>query len=463
MSLPDTQLRRMKPLTQLGPGIHCRAMERAYFGTDGVRGVAGELPLTPEFVLKLGQAAGAYFRAHAQRPGVLLGKDTRQSCDMLEAALAAGMMSQGVRVEHLGVLPTPGVAYLTKALGATAGVMISASHNPYQDNGIKFFSADGDKLPDAVESEIEGLLSRDFKTDGIGTVSDFSEAERMYLDFLSSKGGSLEGLRIALDTANGATYRLAHRLFQGLGAEVFVLFNTPDGRNINKGCGSTHPQVLQKQVVDGGFDLGAAFDGDGDRVILVDRLGREFHGDHMLYLNSAVRREPGVVGTLMSNMGLEVRLREAGISFYRTAVGDRYVYEKLKASSLSLGGEQSGHVLFLDHAPTGDGMLTAILTLKAMRESGRDLVEWHDALPMYPQLLKNVRVKDKQALMKSPELHAAIAKAEDRLSGQGRVNVRPSGTESLVRVMVEGPAELIEAVSSELVAMLERLDRVGQA
>lgn len=433
-------------------------MERKYFGTDGVRGVAGEPPLTPEFVLKLGQAAGAYFKGQTRRPVVLLGKDTRQSCDMLEAALAAGLMSQGVRVEHVGVLPTPGVAYLTKLLEATAGVMISASHNPYQDNGIKFFSAAGDKLPDGVELEIENLLSQDLKTDGIGTVADFSEAERMYLDFLSSKGSSLEGLKIVLDTANGATFRLAPRLFQRLGADVFVMFNTPDGRNINTGCGSTHPDFLKNQVVEMGFDLGVAFDGDGDRAILIDRKGREFHGDHMLYLNAMVRREPGVVGTLMSNMGLEVKFREAGITFYRTAVGDRYVYEKLKSSSLSLGGEQSGHVLFLDHAPTGDGMLTAILTLGAMRASGKDLTDWHDALPMFPQLLKNVRVKDKQTLMKNPELHSAIQHAEHQLSGLGRVNVRPSGTESLVRVMVEGPAEVIEEVCSELVGIVQRLD-----
>ncbi|PZA05683.1 MULTISPECIES: phosphoglucosamine mutase [unclassified Meiothermus] len=433
-------------------------MSRKYFGTDGVRGVAGEPPLTPEFVLKLGQAAGAYFKAHTPRPVVLLGKDTRQSCDLLEAALAAGLMSQGVRVEHLGVLPTPGVAYLTRQLGATAGVMISASHNPYQDNGIKFFSAQGDKLPDEVELEIEHLLEQDLKTEGIGTVADFSEAERMYLDFLTSKGRSLEGLKIVLDTANGATYRLAHRLFQRLGAEVFVMFNTPDGRNINKGCGSTHPEFLKAQVVEMGYDLGIAFDGDGDRAILIDRQGREFHGDHILYLNALVRREPGVVGTLMSNMGLEVKLREAGITFYRTAVGDRYVYEKLRASGLTLGGEQSGHILFLDHAPTGDGMLTAVLTLSAMLESGRDLVEWHDALPMFPQLLKNVRVRDKQALIQHPRLREAIARAEARLEGRGRVNVRPSGTEPLVRVMVEGPKEMVEPVCDELVGIVEQLD-----
>jgi phosphoglucosamine mutase len=433
-------------------------MERRYFGTDGVRGVAGEPPLTPQFVLKLGQAAGFFFKGTVKRPVILLGKDTRQSCDMLEAALAAGLMSQGVRVEHLGVLPTPGVAYLARELGATAGVMISASHNPYQDNGIKFFSSAGNKLPDEVETQIEALLDREFKTDGIGTVSDFREAERMYLDFLSSKGASLEGLKVVLDAANGATFRLAHRLFQRLGAEVFVMFNTPDGRNINKSCGSTHPEFLRQQVVEMNFDLGVAFDGDGDRAILIDRLGRVFHGDHVLYLNAMVRKEPGVVGTLMSNMGLEAKLREAGIGFCRTAVGDRYVYEKLQTSALTLGGEQSGHILFLDHAPTGDGMLTAILTLRAMRESGRDLADWYDALPMYPQLLKNVQVKNKQKVMQSADLQQAILEAEQQLVGQGRVNVRPSGTEPLVRVMVEGPAEAIEAISSQLVGVVQRLD-----
>lgn len=434
-------------------------MERKYFGTDGVRGVAGQPPLTPEFVLKLGQAAGAYFSATNPRPVVLVGKDTRQSGDMLEAALATGLLSQGVRVEHLGVLPTPGVAYLTKTLDATAGVVLSASHNPFQDNGIKFFGSGGEKLPDEAELEIESLLSKDHPTTHIGTVADFREAERLYLEFLTSHGPRLDGLRIALDTANGATCRLAHRLFQRLGAEVFAIYNTPDGRNINKGCGSTHPDHLQEVVADGGYDVGAAFDGDGDRVILVDHKGRLFHGDHMLYLNALVGRISGAVGTIMSNMGLEVKLREAGIGFHRTAVGDRYVYEKLRQEKLSLGGEQSGHILFLDYAPTGDGMLTAILTLGALRASGQSLADWHDALPMYPQLLKNVRVSDKQALIKNPDLLSAIALAESKMSGQGRVNVRPSGTEPLVRVMVEGPKELVELVSAELVELVEQLDR----
>lgn len=431
---------------------------RRYFGTDGVRGVAGQEPLTPEFVLKLGQAAGHYFKAHSARPVVLVGKDTRESCDLLEAALAAGLMSQGVRVEHLGVLPTPGVAYLTQALGAAAGVVISASHNPYQDNGIKFFASSGEKLPDATELDIEGLLQTPLPTNGIGTVADFREAERYYLDFLSSKGPRLDGLRVALDVANGATYRLAPRLFQRLGAEVFAMFNTPDGRNINKGCGSTHPEALQRMVVEGGYDLGVAFDGDGDRALLIDHQGRLFHGDHILYLNAIMSKAGGVVGTLMSNMGLEARFGEAGISFFRAAVGDRYVLELLKQHQLNLGGEQSGHVLFLQHAPTGDGMLTAVLTLAAMRQSGQPLAYWYDQLPMYPQVLKNVRVSNKNALMASPRLAEAIEAAQATMSGKGRVNVRPSGTEPLVRVMVEGPAELIEEVSQKLVALVQQLE-----
>lgn len=434
-------------------------MERRYFGTDGIRGIAGEPPLTPEFVLRLGQAAGEYFKAHDARPLVLVGKDTRLSGDFLEAALATGLLSQGVRVEHLGVLPTPGVAYLTQHLGAVAGVVLSASHNPFQDNGIKFFGPGGEKLADEAEAEIEKLLAKDHHTRGIGTVSDYHEAERLYLDFLAGKGPPLEGLRIALDCANGATYRLAPRLFQRLGAEVFAMYNTPDGRNINKSCGSTHPENLQRTVKEGGFDLGVAFDGDGDRALLVDSKGRLFHGDHILYLNALVRKERGVVGTLMSNMALEARLREANIVFHRTPVGDRYVHEKLKQEGLKLGGEQSGHILFLDLAPTGDGMLTALQTLGAMKSSGKDLSDWYQALPMYPQMLKNVRVRDKESLVRSPLLQKAVLEAEAALSGRGRVNVRPSGTESLVRVMLEGPAEIIEPLSHQLVRLVESLGK----
>lgn len=431
---------------------------RRYFGTDGVRGVAGEPPLTPDFVLRLGQAVGAYLRKASPRPMVLLGKDTRLSSDLLEAALAAGLMSQGVRVEHLGILPTPGVAHLTRALKATAGAMISASHNPYQDNGIKFFGPTGEKLPDEAEEEIEALLEGDHPTRGIGTVGDFREAERIYLDFLLERAPDLSGLRIGVDAANGATYRLAPKVFQKAGAEVFPLFTAPDGRNINAGCGSTHPEVLSRLVVELSLDLGVAFDGDGDRVVFVDRKGRLFHGDHILYLNALYRRERGVVGTLMSNVALEARLREKGIPFYRAAVGDRYVLEMLKAKGLLLGGEQSGHVLFLEHAPSGDGLLTALLTLKALKAMGGDLADWYEALPLYPQLLLNVRVRDKAKVVAHPALQEAVRRAEGRLKGEGRILVRPSGTEPLVRVMVEGPEGLIQEVAEEIRRQVEALD-----
>lgn len=434
---------------------------RRYFGTDGVRGIAGEPPLTPDFVLRLGQAAGAYLKKASLRPVVLLGKDTRLSSDLLEAALAAGLMSQGVRVERLGVLPTPGVAHLTRALGATAGAMISASHNPYQDNGIKFFWSTGEKLSDEAEEEIEALLEEDHPTRGMGSAGDFREAERIYLDFLLERAPDLSGLRIGVDAANGATYRLAPKVFQKAGAEVFPLFTAPDGRNINAGCGSTHPEVLSRLVVELSLDLGVAFDGDGDRVVFVDRKGRLFHGDHILYLNALYRRERGVVGTLMSNLALEARLGEKGIPLHRAAVGDRYVLEMLKAKGLLLGGEQSGHVLFLEHAPSGDGLLTALLTLKALKAMGGDLADWYEALPLYPQLLLNVRVRDKAKVVAHPALQEAVRRAEERLKGEGRVLVRPSGTEPLVRVMVEGPEGLIQEVAEEIRRQVEALDGAG--
>ena len=431
---------------------------RRYFGTDGVRGEAGKHPLTPGFVLKLGQAAGAYFRQVSPRPVVLLAKDTRESSDLLEAALAAGLMSQGVRVEHLGVLPTPGVAYLTRHLKASAGAMISASHNPYQDNGIKFFGPEGEKLPDPAEEEIEALLEEEHPTRGIGTVGDFREAERMYLDFLLAHAPDLSGLRIGLDLAHGATYRLGPRLFQRAGAEVMAFFNTPDGRNINKACGSTHPEALARFVVELELDLGIAFDGDGDRVQFVDRRGRLFHGDHILYLTALAFGEKGVVGTVMSNMGLEVALKEKGLAFHRAAVGDRYVLERMKEKGLFLGGEPSGHVIFLKHHTTGDGLLTALLTLKALKALGGDLADWYEALPMYPQVLLNVRVSDKGRIMAHPRLKEAVEEAEGRLGGLGRVNVRPSGTEPVVRVMVEAK-EGAEEVARMLADLVSRLDR----
>jgi phosphoglucosamine mutase len=433
---------------------------RRYFGTDGVRGEVGKPPLTPEFVLRLGQAAGAYFRARERRPVVLLAKDTRESSDLLEAALAAGLLGQGVRVEHLGVLPTPGVAHLTRALSATAGAVISASHNPYQDNGIKFFGPDGEKLSDEAEEAIEALLEEAHPLRGVGTVGDFREAERLYLDFLLEHAPDLSGLKIGLDLAHGATYRLGPKLFQRAGAEVLAFFNTPDGRNINRACGSTHPEALARFVVELGLDLGVAFDGDGDRALFVDRKGRLFHGDHVLYLLAKALGEEGVVGTVMSNMALEVRLKEEGIAFHRAAVGDRYVLEMLKEKGLHLGGEPSGHVILRRHHTTGDGLLTALFVLKALKALGGDLADWYEALPLYPQVLKNVRVADKARVMAHPALREAIAEAERALQGLGRVNVRPSGTEPLVRVMVEGPAGLVEEVAEALAGRVAELAKM---
>ncbi len=449
----------MKAVLRFALNGNLKIMGRKYFGTDGIRGRAGEHPLTPEFVTKLGRSAGRHFSANSERPVILLGKDTRQSCDMLEAALAAGLLSEGVAVEHLGVLPTPAVAYLTDLLGASAGVMISASHNPYHDNGIKFFGPGGVKLSDEAEEAIEAGLEQEPRHSAeLATVSNHKEAERLYVDRLVSLGPDLSGLKVALDTANGATYRVAVRVFQRLGASVFAVFNTPDGRNINQGCGSTHPEALARIVAEGEFDIGFAFDGDGDRVVMVDERGRLAHGDYILLINAAVRAEKGVVGTIMSNMALERALQERGIAFERTKVGDRYVHQRLSELGWRLGGEQSGHVLFTDVLNTGDGIQTALLTLAALLESGRSLAEWVDEMPMYPQKLINVPVKDKQKVMNHQKLPEWIAAAEQKL-GEGRVNVRPSGTEPLVRVMVEGAAEdlVTEAASTlaELIAGLE--------
>ncbi len=436
--------------------------ERKFFGTDGVRAVAGKPPLTPEWVLDLGKAAAEVLKAQNPKPTVVIGCDTRQSGDMLEAALAAGLMSRGASVVHLGVMPTPGVSYLTRHLGATAGVVISASHNPYEDNGIKFFSHLGGKLPDTQELQIEAMLGRHYTDQPVlGTVTDYHEAERLYSDFLLQLAPDLSGLKIVLDCANGATYKLAPRIFSKAGAEVFAIFTAPNGKNINLNCGSTHPSMLKKIVRDNNFDLGIAFDGDGDRAILIDGSGEEFHGDHMLYLNALQRNEKSVVATIMSNMALEVKLQEAGIELQRTAVGDRYVHERMVEHQLSLGGEQSGHVLFLDIAPTGDGILTALQTLKALRAAGGSLRDWRERLPMFPQTLLNVRVTDKQATAKHPEVLAAVSEAEKTLAGRGRVNLRPSGTEALLRVMVEGPSEAEIKTVAEAVAGVVR--RVGGA
>ncbi|PYE51104.1 phosphoglucosamine mutase [Deinococcus yavapaiensis] len=428
---------------------------RKYFGTDGVRSVAGEFPLTSAWVMQLGAAAAEVLKAEGGRPTVVIGKDTRQSGDMLEAALAAGLTARGVNVVHVGVLPTPGVSYLTRHLGASAGVVISASHNPYEDNGIKFFGASGEKLSDELEARVEAMM--DSLADlppitgiALGSVTDYTEAERLYVDFLLSLAPDLSGLRVAMDCANGAAYRVAPKVFQRAGADVFAVFTTPDGKNINRGCGSTHLDTLAKLVREGDFDLGVAFDGDADRALFVDSRGNAVHGDHMLLLGARARREEAVVTTIMANMALEVKLAELGVRLERTAVGDRYVHERLKERGLTLGGEQSGHVLFLDLSPTGDGVLTALQVLRASLEAGVSLDELYAELVMFPQTLVNVRVADKHGVSQDPEVALAVRAAEDRLAGRGRVNLRASGTESLVRVMVEGPdeAEIREIASS---------------
>jgi phosphoglucosamine mutase len=437
--------------------------DRKYFGTDGVRAVAGQNPLTAEWTLKLGAAAGEVFKAQTRKPVVVIGRDTRRSGDMLEAALAAGLTARGVGVIHLGVIPTPGVSYLTRQLGAIAGVVISASHNPFEDNGIKFFGANGEKLSDTLELEIEANLERDLEPvigTKMGTVNDYREAERIYSNFLLEHTPDLSGMRIALDCANGATFKIAPRVFQRAGADVFAVYTTPDGKNINLNCGSTHPNHLQQIVREGNFDLGIAFDGDGDRAILIDGSGELVHGDHMLYITAIHRHERTVVATIMSNMGLEVKLREHGIGLERTAVGDRYVHERLIERGLTLGGEQSGHVLFLDAAPTGDGILTALQTVKAVRASGKSLETWRNELVMFPQTLVNVRVlsTNKHSISKHAEVVEAVAHAEKALEGRGRVNLRPSGTEPLVRVMIEGPnEEEIHTLAEHIASVIRRV------
>ncbi|UBV43908.1 phosphoglucosamine mutase [Deinococcus taeanensis] len=435
--------------------------ERKYFGTDGVRAVAGAYPLTAAWVMSLGAAAGEVLKEQNPRATVVIGKDTRQSGDMLEAALAAGLTSRGVNVVHLGVLPTPGVSYLTRHLKADAGVVISASHNPYEDNGIKFFGADGQKLRDATELQIEAAIDRvpdltPVTGVDLGSVTNYTEAERLYVNFLLTHAPDLSGLRIAMDCANGAAYRVGPKVFQAAGADVFAVYTTPDGRNINRGCGSTHMDHLQRIVREGGYDLGVAFDGDADRALFVDSRGQVVHGDHMLLLNARARGETAVVTTIMANMALEVKLSEAGIPLERTAVGDRYVHERLHGQHLNLGGEQSGHILFLDVSPTGDGVLTALLTLDSMNKLGTTLDALHDDLVMFPQTLVNVRVSDKKAIALDPEVQQAVARAEAQLHGKGRVNLRPSGTENLIRVMVEGQnAEEIHEVARVLASVVE--------
>jgi phosphoglucosamine mutase len=426
-------------------------MSRKYFGTDGVRGKVGKSPITPNFVMSLGYAAGKVLTAHrkeGERPTVLIGKDTRISGYMCESALEAGFTSAGVDVVLTGPMPTPAVAYLTRALRLAAGVVISASHNPYDDNGIKFFSGDGEKLPDEVESEIEAQIDEPMKCEvsaRLGKVRRIEDAAGRYIEFCKGTIPSnlnLHGMKIVVDCAHGACYHVAPHVFHELGAEVISIGTSPNGTNINDKVGATSPQALQAAVKASRADLGIALDGDGDRLVMVDSEGTAYDGDQLLYVIAldAQRRgrlTGGVVGTLMSNLAFELALGESGIPFERAKVGDRYVLELMQRRGWRLGGENSGHILCLDQHTTGDGIVAALQVLCALRASNHTLKKACAPVTLFPQVMINVPVKQRRDYAKDPQVSAAIRQAESDLGSDGRVLLRPSGTEPVIRVMVE--------------------------
>lgn len=426
-----------------------------YFGTDGVRGEAN-VELTPELAFKLGRFGGYVLSQHeTDVPRVFVARDTRISGQMLESALVAGLLSVGIHVYKLGVLATPGVAHLVKAEKASAGVMISASHNPAQDNGIKFFAGDGFKLDDALEAEIEALLDAEEDTlprpsaQGLGDVVEYPEGLRKYQQFLVSTGTELEGMKVVLDTANGAAATSARQIFADLGADLTVMAENPDGLNINEGVGSTHPEKLQELVKETGSQIGLAFDGDSDRLIAVDENGDLVDGDRIMYIIGKYLADRGllakntIVTTVMSNLGFHKALDREGIEKAVTAVGDRYVVEEMRKEGYNIGGEQSGHVILMDYNTTGDGQLTAVQLTKIMKETGKTLSELAAEVTIYPQKLVNIRVENsmKDKSMEVPAIAAIIEKMESEMAGNGRILVRPSGTEPLLRVMAEAPTD----------------------
>jgi phosphoglucosamine mutase len=423
-------------------------MSRKYFGTDGIRGTVGKAPITPDFVLRLAHAVGRVLKKSEARPTVLIGKDTRISGYMLESALESGFNSAGVDVLLLGPLPTPGVAYLTRARRASLGVVISASHNPFADNGIKFFSAQGAKLPDAWELEVEAALDEApvwADSANLGKTRRLDDAAGRYIEFCKSTFANdltLKGLKIVVDAAHGAAYQIAPMVFHELGADVVAIGCSPDGLNINHEVGATHPQALVAAVKAHHADFGVALDGDADRLQLVDAEGRLYNGDELLYIMADERlgrdeHVPGVVGTLMTNMAVEVALKARGVQFVRARVGDRYVLEELEKHQWLLGGEGSGHLLALDKSTTGDGLISALQILQACVRSGKSVAELLDKVTLFPQTLINVRLQAGQDWQGSAGLAGAIAAAEAELGASGRVLIRASGTEPLVRVMVE--------------------------
>lgn len=423
-------------------------MSRQYFGTDGIRGTVGQTPITPDFVLRLGHAVGQVLRRSEARPTVLIGKDTRISGYMLESALEAGFASAGVDVLLTGPLPTPGVAYLTRALRLSLGAVISASHNPFADNGIKFFSAQGEKLSDQWEQDVEAALEVApawVESPNLGKARRLEDARGRYIEFCKStfaSSMSLKGLKLVIDAAHGAAYQVAPEVFHELGAEVISIGCSPNGVNINDGVGATHPQALVQAVKDHRADYGIALDGDADRLQLVDADGRLFNGDELLYVMVADRLAqgqsvPGAVGTLMTNMAVELALQDCGVGFVRAKVGDRYVLEELLSRGWQLGGEGSGHLIALDRHTTGDGIVSALQILQAVARSGRSLSNWLEGVTLFPQRLINVRLKAGQDWKNSSALAAAQEAVLRQLDGRGRVLIRPSGTEPLLRVMVE--------------------------
>jgi len=427
---------------------------RRYFGTDGIRGTVGEFPITPELVMHLGYAAGKVLASGAglgqgQHAGVLIGKDTRISGYMLESALQAGLSAAGVDIYLAGPMPTPAVAYLTRALRLSAGIVISASHNPFGDNGIKFFSAHGNKLPDAVEHSIEARLEQPIETmpsAQLGKARRIDDAAGRYIEFCKSTFPAeldLRGLKLVVDCAHGATYHVAGEVFHELGADVITIGDLPDGLNINHECGAVHPQALQEAVKANRADLGIGFDGDGDRVVMVDADGLVYDGDQLVYIIAAYRRaagllQGGVVGTLMTNFGMEQALSALEIPFLRAGVGDRYVLEKLQENDWQIGGENSGHIICLDRHTTGDGIVSALQVLHAVRASNQSLAELAKPVTLYPQVLVNVRVNRGFDFNADANVMGAVEDLEQTLSGSGRVLLRASGTEPVIRVMVEG-------------------------
>jgi phosphoglucosamine mutase len=438
-------------------------MTRQYFGTDGIRGTVGQPPITPDFVLRLAHAVGRVLKRTEARPTVLIGKDTRISGYMLESALESGFNSAGVDVVLLGPLPTPGVAYLTRAQRASLGVVISASHNPFPDNGIKFFSAQGTKLPDEWEEAVEAALEEppvwaDSAT--LGKTKRLDDAAGRYIEFCKSTFAhdlTLKGMHIVVDAAHGAAYHIAAKVFHELGAEVSCIGCAPDGLNINDGVGATHPQALVDAVKEQGADFGIALDGDADRLQLVDREGRLFNGDELLYLMVLDRlmkgqKVPGAVGTLMTNMAVELALKSRGVDFVRAKVGDRYVLEELEKRGWLLGGEGSGHLLALDKHTTGDGLISALQVLKACARSGKTVAQLLEGVSLFPQTLINVRLAPGQDWRTSLKLESETRHVERELEGRGRVLIRASGTEPVLRVMVEASEPQLARAHAERLA-----------